>query len=81
MKPIKTLGGLRRLQKIEQYYNELIMEVTSKFPNETRHETALRYIRDRETMTVGAIGQQEVKLVDANANNAIINRNKMKQKG
>ena len=25
-------------------YQELIMAVTTKFPNETRHQTALRYI-------------------------------------
>jgi len=31
-------------------YNELIMAVDSKFPNETRHETALRYIRAMETI-------------------------------
>lgn len=32
---------------MEKYY-ELIMAVESKFPNETRHETALRYIKERE---------------------------------
>ena len=29
-------------------YNELIMEVVNKIPNETRHETALRIIRQYE---------------------------------
>lgn len=29
-------------------YNELIMAVVRKFPNETRHQTALRYIREAE---------------------------------
>jgi hypothetical protein len=29
-------------------YNELIMEVARKFPGETRHETARRYIREAE---------------------------------
>ena len=29
-------------------YNELIMAVAQKFPGETRHETALRYILERE---------------------------------
>lgn len=43
-----------RLLKIEKKYDELIRAVESKFPGETRHETALRYIRDRETMKVGA---------------------------
>lgn len=32
----------------EEKYNELIMAVASKFENESRHETALRYIRERE---------------------------------
>ena len=32
-----------------ELYYELIMAVGTKFPNETRHETALRYIRERET--------------------------------
>lgn len=30
-------------------YNELLYEVQSKFPNESRHETALRYIRSAES--------------------------------
>ncbi|MBU1076217.1 MAG: hypothetical protein KKH98_02920 [Spirochaetes bacterium] len=29
-------------------YNELLMAVERKFPNESRHETALRYIREAE---------------------------------
>lgn len=29
-------------------YHELVMAVARKFPGETRHQTALRYIRDRE---------------------------------
>ncbi len=32
----------------EQLYNELIMAVERKWTNETRHETALRYIKERE---------------------------------
>src|SRR3990172_10898480 len=32
----------------EEAYNELIMAVAHKWPNETRHETALRYIKERE---------------------------------
>ena len=31
---------------IEEKYNELIMAVAKKFTNETRHETALRYIKE-----------------------------------
>ena len=33
---------------IEEKYNELIMAVAKKFTNETRHETALRYIKEAE---------------------------------
>lgn len=29
-------------------YHELLMAVARKFPGETRHETALRYIREKE---------------------------------
>lgn len=29
-------------------YNELIMAVERKFPNESRHTTALKYIRETE---------------------------------
>lgn len=33
---------------LREAYNELIMAVARKFPNETRHQTALRYIRQAE---------------------------------
>jgi hypothetical protein len=33
---------------VDKYY-ELLYAVARKFPNETRHETALRYIREAET--------------------------------
>ena len=32
-------------------YFDLIMEVGKVYPNETRHQTARRYIRERETYT------------------------------
>lgn len=32
------------IAELQKNYNELIMTVASKFPNETRHQTALRYI-------------------------------------
>jgi hypothetical protein len=37
-----------RLKEIERKYTELIYQVESKFPMETRHETALRYIKNAE---------------------------------
>ena len=36
------------LQQVERLYNELLMAVCRKHPGETRHETALRYIRSCE---------------------------------
>ena len=44
----KNKDKLERLAEIERKYNELIMAVSSKYPGETRHNTALRYIGDRE---------------------------------
>ena len=38
-------------------YNELIMSVYNKWPNETRHETAKRYIVERETQSSDAKSQ------------------------
>jgi len=35
-------------ERVRALYSELIMAVASKFPGETRHETALRYIRQGE---------------------------------
>jgi len=35
--------------EVKAKYNELIMAVANKWPGETRHETALRYIRQAET--------------------------------
>ena len=34
---------------ITRKYDELIMAVESKYPGESRHMTALRYIREAET--------------------------------
>lgn len=49
---VKRMRGFRRAmhanERADRYY-ELIMAVGHKFPGETRHETALRYIRERET--------------------------------
>jgi hypothetical protein len=37
--------------RADRYY-QLVMEVARKFEGETRHETALRYIREREAASV-----------------------------
>jgi Lon protease-like protein len=34
--------------EVEAKYSELLMAVARKFPNETRHETALKYIKQME---------------------------------
>lgn len=38
----------RKSNELRKKYNELLFAVESKFPNETRHETALRYIKEAE---------------------------------
>ena len=38
------------IEGVREKYNDLIMEVERKYPNETRHETAKRYIREREAI-------------------------------
>jgi hypothetical protein len=39
--------------RADRYY-ELVMEVARKFDGESRHETALRYIREREASSTEA---------------------------
>lgn len=36
------------MSELEIKYNELLYSVETKFKNETRHQTALRYIREAE---------------------------------
>lgn len=45
---------------MEEKYNELIMAVGNKYPGETRHQTALRYIENTENSnhTATAIRQE-----------------------
>ena len=45
--------------KYKALYHDLIMEVRSKWPNETRHETARRYIREYETPCAGCRGDSD----------------------
>ena len=40
--------------ELRKSYNELIMGVARKFPNETRHQTALRYILQAEAQKLDA---------------------------
>jgi hypothetical protein len=41
----------QHLKRLREKYNELIFAVVKKYPNETRHETALRYIKQAESDT------------------------------
>ena len=50
-----------RIEELETKYQELIMEVVCKFPNETRHETAKRYIHEREKLVVDAQAMAAIK--------------------
>ena len=43
-----SVGLSAELAEVKEKYYELLMAVQSKFPDETRHETALRYIRNAE---------------------------------
>ena len=39
---------IARLNAVEAEYHELLLAVVCKHENETRHETALRYIQEKE---------------------------------
>ena len=56
--PPKSLG--QRVTEIEHDYYELILAVARKFPGESRHETALRYIKEMEEYnhTVDQVAKQ-----------------------
>ena len=42
------------IQSAKEKYRELLYQVSCKFPNETRHETALRYLKEREAPAMTA---------------------------
>ncbi len=47
----KSIESLLSAGQQAEKYNELLMAVENKYPNETRHETALRYIKQAEQNT------------------------------
>lgn len=49
----QTAEALRELEETKQKYYELLYQVASKLPDETRHETAKRYIRQAENRCNG----------------------------
>ena len=53
MHNVEAFGGFVNRSKYEdlsELYHELILNVSSCFDNETRHQTALRYIKQMEKM-------------------------------
>lgn len=46
-----------KVEELEKKYSELLYAVENKYPNENRHETALRYIKQMQSGTLTA--QQE----------------------
>lgn len=46
-----TAAELRRLNEISIKYNELLYAVHRAFPDENRHQTALRYITQTERLS------------------------------
>src|SRR5690606_30228371 len=47
-----AVARLREVEGIEGKYRELLYAVGRKYPGETRHDTALRYIRQAESAVV-----------------------------
>lgn len=37
------------VEELSEKYNDLIYQVATKYPGESRHDTAKRYIKERET--------------------------------
>ena len=49
---------LEELREVEEKYFELLYAVESKFENESRHKTALRYITQHEKCTNNPVGYE-----------------------
>ena len=47
-----------KLEKLERYH-ELLMCVAKKYPGESRHDTAKRYLLDREMFGIGDAAMKE----------------------
>ena len=53
----KEIAALKaKVGRLRDDYNDLTMEVSKKYPDETRHQTAKRYIRLAERGTIGGMG-------------------------
>ena len=52
--PQEVIGKLQaENEELKNKYYDLLLQVAKKFPDESRHETAKRYIQERETSTNG----------------------------
>lgn len=51
----------KKYHALQDKYNELIMAVSKKYPNESRHATALRYIQETEERAYDSLNTYEVK--------------------
>ena len=51
--------GCEDLYEVEHLYYELLWAVENKYPDETRHETALRYIKEAENRDSGECKEVE----------------------
>lgn len=48
-------------KRLREQYNSLIFEVSYKFPGESRHDTAKRYIREREEHGIEIVAKQALR--------------------
>lgn len=47
------------IEELREKYHELLYAVATKHPDETRHETALRYIQEREIGPISCVASQD----------------------
>lgn len=59
---VSALSPPHDRDEVERLYSELIMNVSRKYEGESRHETALRYIREREADA--EIGEERASLTN-----------------
>ncbi len=55
----QAAAELRRLHDVEKQYHELLYAVGNKYEDESRHQTALRYIQQAEAHDSAAIAKAE----------------------
>ena len=64
MHNVEAFGGVvnrKKYEKLSELYYELILNVSSCFENETRHQTALRYIKQMEKFACDETSEKAVK--------------------